>query len=173
MSTQHLSVHHRLPPPTNPPPATTSTAPPFVSRPSSAPSSLTMRTATAAITAQTSEVRLSPLPHPEPHLTPIPAFLSYLRLSIYMAIVSVAIILSFHLRKSASEIELRMARPLGAIFWILSVACLGVGMANYISVLLSPPPPFTGSPPADATKTRSTSTAVAWRWSRRGGRLKV
>lgn len=58
-----------------------------------------------------------------------------------MAIVSVAIILSFHLRKSASEIELRMARPLGAIFWILSVACLGVGMANYISALLSPPPP--------------------------------
>lgn len=92
-----------------------------------------------------------------------------------MAIVSVAIILSFHLRKSASEIELRMARPLGAIFWILSVACLGVGMANYISALLSPPspPPLTGSPPADATKTRSTSTAVARRWSRRGGRLKV
>lgn len=58
-----------------------------------------------------------------------------------MAIVSVAIILSFHLRKSASEIELRMARPLGAIFWILSVACLGVGMANYISALLSPPSP--------------------------------
>lgn len=57
-----------------------------------------------------------------------------------MAIVSVAIVLSFHLRKSASEIELRMARPLGAIFWILSVACLGVGMANYISAFLSPRP---------------------------------
>ena len=56
-----------------------------------------------------------------------------------MAIVSVAIILSFHLRKTATEIELRMARPLGAIFWILSVACLGVGMSNYISAsLLSP-----------------------------------
>lgn len=78
--------------------------------------------------------------HGPANLTPIPAFLSYLRLSIYMAIVSVAIVLSFHLRKSASEIELRMARPLGAIFWILSVACLGVGMANYISAFLSPRP---------------------------------
>ncbi|KAL2175623.1 uncharacterized protein P884DRAFT_45329 [Thermothelomyces heterothallicus CBS 202.75] len=58
-------------------------------------------------------------------------FLSYLRLSIYMSIVAVAIVLSFHLRKTASEIELRMARPLGAIFWALSVCCLGVGVANY------------------------------------------
>ncbi|KAL2267670.1 hypothetical protein VTJ83DRAFT_4947 [Remersonia thermophila] len=58
-------------------------------------------------------------------------FLSYLRLSIYMAIVSVAIVLSFHLRKTASDIELRMAIPLGAIFWVLSVSCLGVGIANY------------------------------------------
>ncbi|AEO55237.1 hypothetical protein MYCTH_2037146, partial [Thermothelomyces thermophilus ATCC 42464] len=47
-------------------------------------------------------------------------FLSYLRLSIYMSIVAVAIVLSFHLRKTASEIELRMAKPLGAIFWALS-----------------------------------------------------
>ncbi|KAK0620385.1 hypothetical protein B0T14DRAFT_385585, partial [Immersiella caudata] len=62
-------------------------------------------------------------------------FLSYLRLSIYMAIVSVAITLSFHLRKTATEIELRMAKPLGAVFWALSVACLGVGMANYIKTV--------------------------------------
>ncbi|KAL2138852.1 hypothetical protein VTI28DRAFT_6169 [Corynascus sepedonium] len=58
-------------------------------------------------------------------------FLSYLRLSIYMSIVAVAIVLSFHLRKTASDIELRMAKPLGAIFWALSVCCLGVGIANY------------------------------------------
>jgi hypothetical protein len=51
-----------------------------------------------------------------------------------MAIVSVAITLSFHLRKTATEIELRMAKPLGAIFWALSVACLGVGVGNYISM---------------------------------------
>ncbi|KAL2131535.1 hypothetical protein VTI74DRAFT_4912 [Chaetomium olivicolor] len=58
-------------------------------------------------------------------------FLSYLRLSIYMSIVAVAIVLSFHLRKTATELELRMAKPLGAIFWALSVSCLGVGIANY------------------------------------------
>lgn len=67
-------------------------------------------------------------------LTPEPqiAFLSFLRLSIYMAIVSVAIVLSFHLRKAASPLELRMAKPLGIIFWGLSVSCLAVGVANYI-----------------------------------------
>jgi hypothetical protein len=50
-----------------------------------------------------------------------------------MAIVSVAIVLSFHLRKTASDLELRMAVPLGSIFWALSVSCLGVGIANYTS----------------------------------------
>ncbi|KAK4134246.1 hypothetical protein BT67DRAFT_422068 [Trichocladium antarcticum] len=58
-------------------------------------------------------------------------FLSYLRLSLYMSIVAVAIVVSFHLRKTASDIELRMAKPMGIIFWVLSVSCLGVGMANY------------------------------------------
>lgn len=52
-----------------------------------------------------------------------------------MAIVSVAIVLSFHLRKAASDLELRMAKPLGIIFWVLSVSCLGVGVANYIRTL--------------------------------------
>jgi len=64
------------------------------------------------------------------------AFLSYLRLSIYMAIVSVAIVLSFHLRKTATDRELRMATPLGVIFLALSVSCLGVGLANYIGIYL-------------------------------------
>ncbi|KAJ0118038.1 hypothetical protein J7T55_014491 [Diaporthe amygdali] len=59
-------------------------------------------------------------------------FLSYLRLSIYMAIVSVAIVLSFHLKSQPSAAELRMAKPLGLVFWILSVACLCVGLGNYI-----------------------------------------
>lgn len=54
-----------------------------------------------------------------------------------MSIVAVAIVLSFHLRKTASDIELRMAKPLGAIFWALSVSCLGVGIANYLSTLPS------------------------------------
>ncbi len=51
-----------------------------------------------------------------------------------MSIVAVAIVLSFHLRKAPSAIELRMAKPLGAIFWVLSVSCLGVGIATYLSV---------------------------------------
>ncbi|KAK5998558.1 hypothetical protein PT974_00939 [Cladobotryum mycophilum] len=59
-------------------------------------------------------------------------FLSYLRLSIYMAIVSVAITVSFHLKGQPSDIERRMAKPLGAIFWLLSLLTLFVGCANYI-----------------------------------------
>lgn len=61
------------------------------------------------------------------------AFLSYLRLSVYMAIVSVAITLSFHLKHQPSKLELRMAMPLGAIFWVLAVLTLSIGVGNYIS----------------------------------------
>lgn len=70
------------------------------------------------------------------------AFLSYLRLSVYMAIVSVAITVSFHLSHKPSEIELRMARPLGSIFWVLSVSTLCIGLANYISLLHCRRPSF-------------------------------
>lgn len=49
-----------------------------------------------------------------------------------MAVVAVAIVLSFHLKHKATDVELRMAKPMGAIFWALSVACLLVGVANYI-----------------------------------------
>jgi hypothetical protein len=49
-----------------------------------------------------------------------------------MSIVSVAIVLSFHLKTKPSAIELRMARPLGMIFWLLALACLLVGFGNYI-----------------------------------------
>ncbi|RMJ13084.1 hypothetical protein BHE90_011592 [Fusarium euwallaceae] len=62
-------------------------------------------------------------------------FLSYLRLSIYMAIVSVAITLSFHLKTEATPLELRMAKPLGTIFWALSVMTLFAGMGNYITTV--------------------------------------
>lgn len=54
-----------------------------------------------------------------------------------MSIVSVAIVLSFHLKSEPSEIELRMAKPLGIIFWCLAVACLCLGIGNYISKFLS------------------------------------
>jgi hypothetical protein len=50
-----------------------------------------------------------------------------------MAVVSVAITLSFHLKSQPSQIERKMAKPLGAVFWVLSVATLFVGLGNYIS----------------------------------------
>ncbi|KAI2779106.1 hypothetical protein F4815DRAFT_204081 [Daldinia loculata] len=62
-------------------------------------------------------------------------FLSYLRLSVYMAIVAIAIVLSFHLKSQPSDLELRMAQPLGIIFWLLSLACLILGFGNYIKTL--------------------------------------
>jgi hypothetical protein len=49
-----------------------------------------------------------------------------------MAVVSVAITLSFHLKSQPSQIERKMAKPLGAVFWVLSVATLLVGLGNYI-----------------------------------------
>ncbi|KND92949.1 hypothetical protein TOPH_02200 [Tolypocladium ophioglossoides CBS 100239] len=60
-------------------------------------------------------------------------FLSYLRLAVYMAILAVAITLSFHLKLQPTDLERRMAKPLGVIFWVLSVVTLFVGVGNYIS----------------------------------------
>lgn len=56
-------------------------------------------------------------------------------MSIYMAIVSVAITLSFHLNHEPSHLERKIAKPLGAIFWVLAVLTLAVGMGNYIRKL--------------------------------------
>ena len=58
-------------------------------------------------------------------------FLSWLRLSIYMSVVSVAIVISFHLKSQPTSIEKRLALPVGLIFWFLSLACLASGFANY------------------------------------------
>ncbi|KAL8348415.1 hypothetical protein RB598_001621 [Gaeumannomyces tritici] len=66
-------------------------------------------------------------------------FLSYLRLAMFMALVSSAIVMSFHLKNEPSAIELRMAKPLGLVFWALSVACLALGLANYISTCTTKP----------------------------------
>ena len=49
-----------------------------------------------------------------------------------MAIVSVAITMSFHVKHQPTDFELRMARPLGGIFWALSVMMLLLGLGNYI-----------------------------------------
>ncbi|KAF8253566.1 hypothetical protein K440DRAFT_623756 [Wilcoxina mikolae CBS 423.85] len=62
-------------------------------------------------------------------------FLSWLRLCVYMCIVSVAITLSFQLKAEPSAAERRMAIPLGVIFGMLSFLCLGVGLSNYLKTV--------------------------------------
>jgi len=62
-------------------------------------------------------------------------FLSYLRLSLYMAVVSIAIVISFHLKTQPTKLELRMAQPLGIIFWFLSFCCLALGIGNYLKTV--------------------------------------
>lgn len=52
-----------------------------------------------------------------------------------MSVVAVAISVSFHLRSAPSALEQRLARPLGLIFWLLSVACLLAGLGNYIKTV--------------------------------------
>jgi uncharacterized membrane protein YidH (DUF202 family) len=59
-------------------------------------------------------------------------FLSWLRLSVYLNIVSVAILINFHLKHQPTPIEKKVSFPLGLIFWLLSLACLVNGFANYI-----------------------------------------
>ena len=63
------------------------------------------------------------------------AFLSWLRLSTYMAIVSVAIIISFHFKHQPTDIERRVAMPFGLVFWFLALACLFSGLSNYIKTV--------------------------------------
>jgi hypothetical protein len=52
-----------------------------------------------------------------------------------MSIVSIAIVISFHLKSQPSRLELRMAKPLGIIFWGLSVSCLFLGFGNYVKTV--------------------------------------
>jgi hypothetical protein len=68
-------------------------------------------------------------------LTAKTAFLSYLRLSVYMSVVSIAIILSFHLKDEPSDFELQMALPLGIVFWCLGLLCLALGFGNYVKTV--------------------------------------
>lgn len=62
-------------------------------------------------------------------------YLSYLRLAVYLAIVSVAIFMNFHLKHQPTALEERLSRPLGFIFWLLALACLTAGFANYIKTV--------------------------------------
>lgn len=52
-----------------------------------------------------------------------------------MAIVSVAILISFHLKREASALERRVALPFGLTFWLLAMACLGAGLNNYVKTV--------------------------------------
>lgn len=54
-----------------------------------------------------------------------------LRLSIYMCVVSVAIIMSFNLKEKPTSMEKKMSLPLGVVFWVLSLMCLGTGLGLY------------------------------------------
>ncbi|KAF2746502.1 hypothetical protein M011DRAFT_468604 [Sporormia fimetaria CBS 119925] len=63
-------------------------------------------------------------------------FLSWLRLSVYMAIVSVAIVMSFHLKSQPSQMEHTLALPIGLTFWLLSLACLISGFSNYLKTVM-------------------------------------
>ncbi|MCJ1313357.1 hypothetical protein MMC25_007035 [Agyrium rufum] len=66
------------------------------------------------------------------HLANERTFLSWLRLSIYLSVVSIAILLSFHLRNAPTPLEKKIALPLGLTFWVLAIACLGSGVMNYV-----------------------------------------
>jgi hypothetical protein len=52
-----------------------------------------------------------------------------------MSIVAIAIVVSFHLKSEPTNLELRMAKPLGIIFWFLSLCCLALGFGNYVKTV--------------------------------------
>lgn len=52
-----------------------------------------------------------------------------------MAIVSIAILISFHLHNQPSKLERKIALPFGLLFWFLAVACLVSGLNNYIKTV--------------------------------------
>lgn len=52
-----------------------------------------------------------------------------------MSVVSIAIILSFHLKDEPTDFELRMALPLGIVFWFLGLFCLVLGFGNYVKTI--------------------------------------
>ncbi|OKL59318.1 hypothetical protein UA08_05186 [Talaromyces atroroseus] len=69
------------------------------------------------------------------HLANERTFLSWLRLAIYLAVVSSAILVSFHLSSAPTALELRISLPLGIIFWCLSLACLASGFSIYVTTV--------------------------------------
>ena len=62
-------------------------------------------------------------------------FLSWLRLAVYIAVLGVSIVISFHLKNEPTPLEHRLALPLGLVFWALSGACLVCGLVNYLGTV--------------------------------------
>ncbi|SMR61487.1 unnamed protein product [Zymoseptoria tritici ST99CH_3D1] len=69
------------------------------------------------------------------HLAAERTFLSWLRLAIYMSVVATAILISFHLKHQPSPTERKIALPLGVVFWVLALGCLGAGVGNYVKTV--------------------------------------
>ena len=49
-----------------------------------------------------------------------------------MAIVAVAIVISFHIKNEPTKVERKTAYPVGLVFGALALACLGSGVAGYV-----------------------------------------
>ncbi|KAF3917962.1 hypothetical protein ABW21_db0200025 [Orbilia brochopaga] len=62
-------------------------------------------------------------------------FLSWLRLSSYLCIVSVAIMTTFHFTDQPTKLERAIAFPLGLLFWILAMLSLACGVVNYLKTV--------------------------------------
>lgn len=54
-----------------------------------------------------------------------------------MAVVSVAMTLSFQLNQQPSKLERQIAKPLGIAFWLLSVVTLFMGLGNRIEATVN------------------------------------
>ena len=77
-----------------------------------------------------------------------------------MTVVSIAIMISFHLKSAPTPLELRMAQPLGIIFWLLSLSCLALGFGNYIKTVNK------YSRRTAIVQTGWKTLSVCWRYSR-------
>jgi len=53
----------------------------------------------------------------------------------YLCIVSIAIVISFHFKHVPNELERKLSLPLGICFWVLSLTCLFAGLGNYIKAI--------------------------------------
>ncbi|TQS36833.1 hypothetical protein Golomagni_02707 [Golovinomyces magnicellulatus] len=62
-------------------------------------------------------------------------FLSYLRLSVSMAILSMALVISFSFEAPRFHVKPRLSQSLGLTFWGMSVICLGLGLGTYLKAV--------------------------------------